>query len=244
MACDHYEKRLTDLALDLLDEKEAAVMRAHVAECAACRAAFERERALFAAVDAGLDAAVNATPSPEFVARIRQRVAAEAETARGTSWLSGWIPVTVAGVAAVALLAVWLVPQLMETPAQPPQETAQTQPPATPSTPPVATPAPTETGPQVAAAAPPRVEAPRTPRRRAPVEAAPAVQPEIIVPAGQMDAIRAFYRAALSPRVEAEALLAAAGPLEPLPPLSVTRLEVPGLQVKRLGATEPDSDTK
>ena len=76
------------------------------------------------------------------------------------------------------------------------------------------------------------------------MEVARAVQPEVIVAPGKMDAIRAFYRAARSPRVEGEALLAAAAPLEPLTPLSITRLEVSGLRVKRLGATEPDSDTK
>lgn len=245
MACDHYQKRLTDLALGapepVMDEREVAEVRAHIAACDACRAAFEREQTLFAAVDAGLDAAVNAAPSPDYVARIRQRVAEEADgvTARRASWLSGWLPVGLAGAVAVLLLVVWLAPRVVVAPSREP-ETAQTQPPVSPVNPPSVTPAPPESAPpQVVAAVPPR-----TPRPPPPVETARATQPEIIVAPGQMDAIRAFYRAARSPRVEGEALLATAAPLEPLPPLSVTRLEVPGLQVKRLSEAEPDSDTK
>ncbi|HKW31424.1 MAG TPA: hypothetical protein VJN92_00355 [Candidatus Acidoferrum sp.] len=46
-------------------------LRAHLNECACCRAAFNEEQSLFAAIDSGLQTAINVEVSPSLLPRVR-----------------------------------------------------------------------------------------------------------------------------------------------------------------------------
>jgi hypothetical protein len=50
-------------------------LRAHLHECPSCRATLERERNLFAAIDAGLDRGARVELPPSFLPRVRARIA-------------------------------------------------------------------------------------------------------------------------------------------------------------------------
>jgi anti-sigma factor RsiW len=85
----------------LLDAREAESVRAHVAECPACRAiAVECQK-----LDAVLDGWKPAEPSPWFDARVRAALASQHAKARMSSnvWLRTLIPITLALVVIVGV---------------------------------------------------------------------------------------------------------------------------------------------
>ena len=51
MNCERYKASLTDAALGALEPARDAELRAHLADCAACRAALEKEQRLAMAID-------------------------------------------------------------------------------------------------------------------------------------------------------------------------------------------------
>ncbi len=103
MSSKHFSNALAEVALGRAQD---AVLRSHLAACAACRDELERLRALTGAVDRAIAEMVNAEPSPGFAARVHARVADES-AARAT-WWRGLVP-ALAGGAAVLALAVWLL---------------------------------------------------------------------------------------------------------------------------------------
>jgi len=182
MNCTKYKDRLIDLALSATMPEDDPEFLAHVRECAACAAELERQRQLVAAMDHGVKLSVSANPSPEFLPRIRTRLAEEPAPARG--WFSGWLPVTAGAVAVVALLMFLLLPRERgEPPTEPPMGQRATVAPAADL-----------------AVEPPRAEVPAAPRKRPhkilaerkPV--APAV-PEVLVPGDQQAGLAWLYRA-------------------------------------------------
>ena len=78
MDCKRYKSWLSDAVAGALGPAREAELRAHVEACSDCRALLERERALFEAIDRGVQAHLAAAPSPEFAARARMRLAEEA----------------------------------------------------------------------------------------------------------------------------------------------------------------------
>jgi anti-sigma factor RsiW len=73
MSCQHLQNVITDsLAAGAELPRE---VRAHAEGCPACRAALERERALFSALDAGLHARANAEVPAGFIPGVRARIA-------------------------------------------------------------------------------------------------------------------------------------------------------------------------
>ena len=132
MDCKRYKTRryktwLSDAAAGALDAAREAELRAHVERCSDCRAALERERTLFEAIDGGIRAHLAAAPSPEFAARLRMRLAEEAArpskygldaSSRLGTWLAPrfWprfalatsVPAAAAALLAFAVLTVWL----------------------------------------------------------------------------------------------------------------------------------------
>lgn len=223
MACAKYKDWLSDAALGALDAAREVELCAHVAGCEACRAALESEQALFAAMDAGLESSVAAEPSPEFVARVRMRVAEQA--VQRPSWMAGWLPLTASAVAVVLLLVVWFIPRGAQQPSETQSPIAQK-----PTAPQAI---------QVSAGAVRRVEtAPAghvaivaTTGNRVPRS---AEEPEILVPAGQWMAVLRLYEGVHRGRVNADSLLKPVPEELPLleelkvPELSIPKIEING----------------
>lgn len=108
--------------VDALDDALASSRRAHLADCADCRAEVEDLQAMLHEVE-GVDEPV---PSPlfwdHFSERVRQATAAEPVPAASAWWHEWWRPV---GVLAGALGAVALVVVLRPAPATPAGPTAE-----------------------------------------------------------------------------------------------------------------------
>ena len=238
MFCQRYKESLSEAAVTLpageLEPGDAAVpalsaeLRAHLADCPACRAQFDAQRALMGAIDRGIQVSLAAEPSPEFAARVRRRL--EEERLPSQPWFSGWVPAAAGALAVLALVAVWLArrepvglgtndsarnvqsqPNAVNNAGVPPESyTAQSLPPQSigkSATTRGAVPAPQDVRPAVAKA-----------------------EPEVLVPPGQREAILRLYAALQSGRTNAASLLAEAGSLQPaelkIPPLEVARLDL------------------
>lgn len=115
MLCEYEKSALTEAAAA---GELTAALRARLASCESCRAAFAEEQALFAAVDSGLRAAANAEIPPSLLPRLRVAVASKAAAAPNRNVASTWL--VAAG--AVAALAIFLA-RLPRTPSRPPFQT-------------------------------------------------------------------------------------------------------------------------
>ncbi len=167
-----------------------SALRAHLTRCEICRAEVERRRAALTRIDVELASAFRLEPSPDFLARVRSRLATDPATSRS---ILGWRVAVAAASVAVVILAVglFLLPGSSKrgsgssTAAAPRSLPRQATLP-TPA-PDARTPAPKDSSPLPASAT----------RRMAPhrVRAALAVnarseEPEVLVPASQRIAIR------------------------------------------------------
>lgn len=106
MPCEPYKEALNEAAANGIEPQ--GELRTHLTDCAACRAAYEEEQALFASMDAGLRLAANAEVPPSLMPRVRARL--DAEPARSRGWAGNWLVLAsaaaiVAGI--VVARAVW-----------------------------------------------------------------------------------------------------------------------------------------
>jgi len=112
---EHMMDRIRDLALGEIHPQDELALLAHVAECEACRDAYNQAGALRSLVDRGVEKLAGglreSEPSPQFAARLRARLAAEPAPGRwNLNALQMWESASrcplyyVAGAAAVALL--------------------------------------------------------------------------------------------------------------------------------------------
>ena len=72
MPCQHYKDALIDVAAS--GAAPQGELRAHLAECASCRAAFDGEQSLFAAIDSGLYSAASTEVPPSLLPRVRAQL--------------------------------------------------------------------------------------------------------------------------------------------------------------------------
>lgn len=186
MACERNKKGLMAAALGGVPANRRAELDAHLRECADCRAEFERQRELLAAIDRGVAASVAAEPSPDLAARIRERL----REAPAASWFSGWIPAAVGTLAVFVFVAIWMArrpPVVPGNPAPVISEAPPTVQPAPRPQSPAETSSPTKT---FAAVARP---APQQHREIAREAAAHDSMPEVLVPRGQEAALMRLY---------------------------------------------------
>ncbi|MGA2095311.1 MAG: hypothetical protein ABSH39_03355 [Candidatus Acidiferrum sp.] len=101
MPCENYREALIEAAA--AGNAPARELRLHRDSCASCRASFDEERQLFAAIDADLRAAVNSEMPPAFFARVRAHLDIAA-TPRPR-----WMPSLIFASAAVAVVFLLLV---------------------------------------------------------------------------------------------------------------------------------------
>ena len=101
MPCKHYKDALIEAAAS--GAEPPGELRAHLAGCVDCRAAFELEQALFASIDAGLHVAANAEAPASLLPRVRARLDEESPSRR--IWVTNWLVLASAAVIVVAFLA-------------------------------------------------------------------------------------------------------------------------------------------
>jgi hypothetical protein len=91
MPCESYKAALVDAAASGAEPQ--GELRAHLDECAACRAAFAEEQSLFSSIDTGLRAAVSAEIPTSLLPRVRARLLDEAPSRN--RWILAWAPAAV-----------------------------------------------------------------------------------------------------------------------------------------------------
>jgi hypothetical protein len=191
MACERYRDALSDVSAG---GSAAPELEAHLSTCEACRVELEGLRRALAMADDELGSLLLAAPSPELAARIRTAVSG---AAADSAWRPGlWL--AFGGVTAALLVALGLLAQRKEqsastaiaTQAQHAAEAVEGPAPAVePTTP--ATASATPVAPAIAAVRSERVRtavsfpSPGAPRTL-------AAEPEVLVPAGEAEALLRF----------------------------------------------------
>jgi hypothetical protein len=87
MPCKHYKNALAEAAASGAEPQ--GDLRAHLAGCADCRIAFEREQALFSSIDAGVHVTANAEVPVSLLPRVRAELDKTVEAQR--PWFRPWI---------------------------------------------------------------------------------------------------------------------------------------------------------
>lgn len=238
MNCKRYKAWMADAATDGLLSRRRAEFEAHVGVCSACREEFARVGALVEAIDRGVAAQASIEPSPDFVARVRQRIAAEAAPTK-MIW-ARWQPAAACAAVIFVAAAIWIIwPRAVML-----HEVVSTKPPAA-SLAAANHAAPNTSGagrgairpnPSPAAAAMRRV-AVRSPRR---IERQ-LETPRVIVPPGQEKALLQFAAALQSGKLDGAKLIAAQQeadqPIE-IKPLVIPLLDSTAQEQDKIGAPD------
>jgi hypothetical protein len=251
MACERYKARLIDEALAPGADPE---LSAHLPGCVDCRSELSRQRELQSRISGSIAAMVSAEPSPAFLARVRQQIDLE-ESQRHAGWLQ-WAVGGVA-VAALAGFAIWFAGRALLRQSAPgpqpgqiaggtptPQTSTQNQP-AQNSTASPTGPANVSAPVAVRKNDEHRVKSARrtTPRAAQSIQvaaanrSAPATNPQaasaqrfnVIVPAGQREAVLRLVAAMNSGRVNVAGLLKQTEQ-EELAPLEIAPLKIAPLE--------------
>ena len=107
MPCEHYKDALIDAAA--AGAAPQGELRAHLAGCASCRAAFDQEQSIFSAIDSGLHASANAEVPASLLPRVRARL--DESAIAGPRGSSSWFALAGAAVAAAAFFLVVITRQ-------------------------------------------------------------------------------------------------------------------------------------
>ena len=224
MPCEPFQDALIEAAAS--GEEPRGELRAHLKDCAACQAVFDREQSLFARIDSGMRAVANAEVPPSLLPRVRARLD-EVAAPRQQAWSPKWY--VLAG--ASAMLAFFFVLQSFRQPGmeQKPVETAANTTQASPQT---NTPRKENPGtiaaPNPAFVAPPtRAYVERVHVRRSVSNTEP--QPEVLVPRDQ-EVLLALYAKEWrgqkpAPMVVTDSNDSGLKPLE-VPPIQIAELDV------------------
>jgi hypothetical protein len=223
---EQMRERINDFALDELSPKSEIELLAHVAECEACREAYDHAKAVRSLVDRGVETLVAGEPSPQFTARLRARIAAEPAPTRWNwdAWRI-WEPATqrrlsyAAGAVVFAAILAALFTGLSRRHVSAPTVAEVT---ATTSTH-----LSSETDPPKSPANPEHPRKEFTSSRSVP---SPRIrrEPEVLVPKGELLAVAQFYDAVHSGRVDGDQLYA--GQLAIQKPLEVKPIEITPLE--------------
>ena len=237
MACAEYKERLIEAALD--PESDAAhemQFVRHVETCAACRSELDRQRALFEQIEDGVAALVGVQAPAAIAARVRQEIATERAPLfvfRNWAWFGAAAVATAAIVFAIAL-------RPHQAPSGPREATA-------PATAAASTQQPTSVQNTV------EPSLPRANRSKTFVVRASATAPkpelvesvvaatigpphvQVIVPAGQREAVLRLVAALQTGRVDAASLIKSPESGEP------AELKIVPLEIKPLVSDENDA---
>ena len=229
MSCERYKTVIVEAAAA---GEVGPPLRVHLKGCAECRAAFADEQSLFLAIDAGLSQRMNASPSPEFLSRMRSAIDLENSgwSVRTLKVWFRWLPIS--GVAVTACLVLLFVVR----------NHSHTQERHRPVTNAIA-PGPAEaqvhaqqgqSKPEAAVRAIAAAMKRTAKRKSQPQGNGTEQEPEILIPPDEHIALAQFVTG-LSQRREVALALARSAPFEPQPetppngPLEIAKLEVPPL---------------
>jgi len=234
MACEGFETKLIEKALADTDP----ALTAHLATCADCRAELAEQRALQERITSGIAAMVADEPSPALLTRVRAQITS-APLPRSVNWMQ-WFMAGVT-VTAFAVVAMWMMDRpsgrFNRTGILPAQsaanavsshaiESTQVTPPETSQS----KPAITQEHRQFRSASHPNAQlvVPAIVKvSKQPVTAAANNQPaEIIVPAGQREAVLRLVNALRTGRVDAASLIRTNQTGEISPLVTITPLEI------------------
>jgi len=234
MACEGFETRLIEKALADTDP----ALTAHLAKCADCRADYAAQRALQERITNGIAAMVSDEPSSALLTRVRAQIAAESSPRSG-NWMQ-WLfaGVTVAAFAAVSM---WMIgrPSRRLSGAQNSPAQSASNASSLPATPPkqVASQIPVQQKLSVVhehrqvrtlshPSAPIIVPAAAKVSELGVAAAANNQSSEIIVPAGQREAVLRLVNALRTGRVDAASLIRTNQPGEIAPLVTIPPLEI------------------
>jgi cytoskeletal protein RodZ len=233
MACEGFEKRLIERAVTDADPE----LTEHLANCVDCREELAAQRELQQRISHGIAAMVADEPSPALLTRVRALVAQESAP-RSMRWIQ-WAAAGLA-VSACAAVAMWMIgrpsSRLNTTENLSYQSAKNAQKSSTPA--PVQT-ASTQSAQSKSIVAPEHHSAKRASHSDLPAIApviVKAAQPvitaaannqstEVIVPAGQRDAVLRLVNALRTGRVDAASLIRTSQPVD-VAPLAIAPLEV------------------
>jgi hypothetical protein len=229
MGCERHEEELIALAFGALDAPREKELRAHLEVCVSCRAAFDEQQRLVDAIDQGVAASVSASPAPDFLARVRQRIAAE--PAPRASWWQiarpAWVPIAAGALATVAVV-VWFAQRGPDSHHGPADAGILT---ASRTSPPVERPRLSGASGAADLRRPSALGSSRTAQAapvRAGVRPLHRTDPPVIVPPGQREAVLQLYAAIWSGKTDGTPL-AAPPAVRDVPELKIAPLVVPAL---------------
>jgi hypothetical protein len=102
MPCEHYQDALAAAAAT--GSNPQGELRSHLDACPSCRAAFDQEVSLFAAIDSGLNFVANQNVPPSLLPRVRASIAESPAPARR------WLPrYAFAAITATVVLAIFFM---------------------------------------------------------------------------------------------------------------------------------------
>jgi len=205
-------------------------LRAHLNVCLDCRAAFEQEQSLFASIDTGLHLTANAEVPASLLPRVRTRL--DEATAPQHRWLQPWI---LAAASVALVLAIFLF-------ARPHHPRPDDQAKQTPQIPSGGAPA-TNAGPQNSGPAAQIVSSnsnnSQTRVHSTLLRPVASSQPEVLVPPDEREAFSSFV-AVLGERREVALALVTPTPQTKDESASLNPLQINGLEIKPLAATESE----
>jgi hypothetical protein len=219
MPCKHYKDALIETAASGAEPQ--GDLRAHLADCADCRAAFEQERSLFASIDAGLHVTANAKVPASLLPRVRALLDAESTPQR--PWFQ---PVVFAAASAALAFAIFLFarphrsgpdPQAKQTPQVPVNESPTTNQNSGPA-------------PHIASS---KVNNSQTRGHSTLLRPVTSSQPEVLVPADEREALARFVTT-LQERGDVAVALVPPAPQTKDEPASLEPLQIKELEIKTL----------
>ena len=227
MPCVHYKDALIEIAAS--GSTPQGELRSHLDKCASCRAAFDQEQSLFAAIDCGLHAAINEKAPSSLLPRVRAQL--DEVIVPRLGWLQ---PLVFASVSVALAFGVFLVARPHHVT---PEEVAKHGPMVVPAPTPGATmtnPEETSEGTRIATIS---VSHSHISRNSTGVHSAASSNPEVLVPPDEREAFGRLV-AVLNERSDVGASLVAKVPekpenrdsLETMDPLSIPDIEIKPLE--------------
>ncbi len=228
MPCQHYKDALIEVAAS--GAKPQGDLRAHLAGCADCRAAFAQEQSLFASIDAGLHVAANAEAPASLLPRVRARL--DEAVAKQRRWLQ---PVILAAASVALTFAIFLFAR--PHPSRPDNQAKQT-PQILGSETLVKNARPQVSGPatQIVSST---ANKSQTRVHSTLLRTVASSQLEVLVPPDEREAFARFV-AVLGERREVALALATPAPQTEDEPAGLEPLQINGLEIKLLAGTESE----